>query len=628
MKSKLIHALLLTALPTGIALGAPAGELDPAFGDHGRVLLRDAPFEEFAGVVVFVDPSSGKLTLVADGYPSDRLLRFNSDGSLDADFGAEGSALLDFGGDDLNISDVEWLADGKLLIAGALNVYGTPDNILHGSALLARMHADGTPDLSFGNSGRATLELGGVFESISEILLQPGGRIVVFGYTNRTGSDERVLARFTPDGLPDSSFGNSATPGISVINMLGVDARLADVVQQSDGKFLFCGDAKLDPAAPDRNNIVAVRVHAGGAPDLTFGNNGMLLIGGWQDSVAVNTCRELGDGHVIFVGSEGSDDRQRAAAWRMTPDGRLDTGFGIGGMQVLDTDTPSTATAMLIMSDSSVAIAGSQWQPDTQWRGDNNAWLWWSDMLVARFDPTSGEVDLGFGDRGVTVVDFGAHEFASNAYSANLAQQADGKLLIVGAQVDEYDWYPWYSIALARVDPYGSGSNGVVSVIDTTVSAPAAGGELELRLRRTGGSTGSLAVDYTTVAGTAIAGTDFVATNGTVMWSDGDMDEKTISITMLNSAQPGDSKTFRIALSNSNGGLGMSQATIYIPRSNAPGGSGSNVPVSPGTSNGGGGAIGLELLFLMALVAFGVTPTRPHSVPTPSHRHPGRQQHP
>ena len=93
-------------------------------------------------------------------------------------------------------------------------------------------------------------------------------------------------------------------------------------------------------------------------------------------------------------------------------------------------------------------------------------------MLVARFDPTSGEVDLGFGDRGVTVVDFGAHEFASNAYSANLTQQADRKLLIVGAQVDEYDWYPWYSIALARVDPYGSGSNGVVSGYGQTPGAP------------------------------------------------------------------------------------------------------------------------------------------------------------
>jgi len=612
MKSKFISVLLLlTGLPAGLALGSPAGELDPAFGDHGRILLRDPPFEELAGVDVFVDPGSGKFTVVADGYNRNILLRFNSDGSLDPDFGVQGMAQLDFGDDDLNVLDVEWLADGKLLIAGALNVYGTPDNVIHGSALLARMLADGTPDLSFGNNGRVILGLGGVYESISEILLQPDGRIVVFGFTIRTGSGERILARYTPDGLLDSGFGNSSTPGISVIDVQGVDAELAAVVQQSDGKFLICGDAGPGAATPDRISLVAIRVQPGGAPDPTFGNDGMLLIGNWQDSVGISACLELADGHVIFTGSAGSDERQRAAAWRMTPDGRLDTGFGAGGMLVLDTNTPSTATAMLIMADSSVAIAGSQWKPSTAWQGDNNAWLWWSDMLVARFDPTNGEIDLGFGHRGVTIVDFGAQEFASNVYAASLMQQADGRLLVLGAQVDWYDWYPVYSIAIARIDPYGAGSNGLVGLIDTFVSAPAAGGEVELRLRRTGGSTGQLTVDYRTVADTAAEGQDYVATSGTVTWSDGDMDEKTISITVLSPGQPADGKNFNVALSNSSGGLAIDRARIYIPSSKAStggggSGGGSNPPVGTVASSGGGGAIGIELWLLMVLWVFGV----------------------
>jgi len=610
MKSTFVNVLLLLAgLPMGTALGSPGGELDPTFGDHGRVLLREAPFEEFAGVDVFVNPVSATLTLVADGYRRDTLLRLSSDGSLDPTFGDRGSALLDFGGDDLNVYDVEWLADGKLLIAGALNVYGTPDNILHGSALLARMQADGTPDLSFGSSGRAILQLGGVFESVSEILLQADGRIVVLGLTNRTGKDERILARYTPSGLLDSSFGNPATPGISVINTLGVDAQLADIVQQRDGKFLVCGDAKLSPATPERDNIVAIRILAGGAPDSTFGNSGMLLIGGGQDSVAVNACQELADGHVIFVGSEGSHERQRAAAWRMTPDGRLDAGFGVGGMTVLDTETPSAATAILIMADSSVAIAGSQWKPSNNWQADNNAWLWWSDMLVARFDPTSGEIDRRFGNRGITVVDLGAHEFASNAYAASLKQQPDGRLLIVGAQVDEYDWYPWYSTAIARVDPYGSGSNGVVSMIDTTVvPATAAGGETQLHLRRTGGSSGQLTVDYTTVAGSAIAGTDFVATSGTVSWPDGDLSEKTVSLTVLNATPATSAPYFDVELFNASGGLAMDRTRIYINRNvPAPGAT----PMGGGgydsfAGSGGGGAIVIEIWLLMTLAAFRV----------------------
>jgi uncharacterized delta-60 repeat protein len=599
MRSTLIHLLLLASLPAGPLLGSPAGELDPAFGDHGRVLLRDPPFEELAGVDVIVDPGSGKFLVVGDGYHDDKLLRFNSDGSLDPGFGVQGTAPLDFGDDDLNIYDVERLANGKLLVAGALNVYGTPDNVIHGSALLARMHADGTPDASFGSGGRAVLQLGGVFESISEILLQPDGRIVVFGSTNRTGGDERILARFTQDGALDSSFGNGATPGISVIDVLGVEAQLATIVQQNDGKFLVCGNASLSLAVPDAINIVAIRIQPGGAPDSTFGSNGLLLIGGWQERVAISDCLELADGHVIFLGASGSGERQRAAAWRMAPDGRLDTSFGIGGMRVLDTDTPSAATAMLIMADGSLAIAGSQWKPSDKWQGDNNAWLWWSDMLVARIDATSGAVDRAFGNRGMTVVDFGAHGFASNAMSAGIRQQADGKLLIVGSQVDLYDWYPWYSIAIARVDPYGAGSNGWAGLVDTYAYASPTDNEVQIHLRRTGGSSGQLTVDYRTVDDTATAGKEYVATSGTVSWDNGDLSDKAVSIRVHGANLVTNYAFFKLELFNSSGGLAQDQATVSINRHVPP--TSSQPAAGGGGAGNGGGAIGIELWFLLLL---------------------------
>lgn len=153
------------------------------------------------------------------------LLRFNDDGSLDNAFGNQGALPLDFGDDSLEIWDVEQLADGKLLIAGALNV-------VHGSGLLARMHADGSPDESFGSSGRALFQLDGIDESLSEIMVQADGRIVVLGSTNRTGRFERVLARYTEDGVPDAAFGNSATPGIGIIDVAGIEANLTGIVQQ------------------------------------------------------------------------------------------------------------------------------------------------------------------------------------------------------------------------------------------------------------------------------------------------------------------------------------------------------------------------------------------------------------
>jgi uncharacterized delta-60 repeat protein len=604
---QLACALLLAASLPGVpALGSPGGELDPAFGDRGRILLREAPFEEFAGVDVFVDPGNGNLLVVADGYHGDRLLRINSDGSLDQSFGNQGTALLDLGNDNLSIADVEWLADGSLLIAGALNVHGDPANVIHGSAFLARMHADGTRDESFGNGGRAALQLGGRYESISEILLQADGRIVVFGSTDRTGSTERILAQYTQDGLPDSSFGFGVTPGVSVVDFAGIAVGLTAIVQQSDAKFLACGYVTSRNGASASNAIVAIRFLPSGAPDSTFGNNGMVLIGGWPDSVKINTCMELADGHFIFAGIAGSDERQRAAVWRITHDGHADASFGANGMAILDTETRSSATAMTVMTDGGLAIAGTRWAPESQWNPDDYGWSLWADMLVARIDPTSGQVDQGFGNQGVTAIDFGTGEYTSRAVASSLTQQPDGKLVIVGSQVDLYDWYGAYSIALSRVDPYGSGSNGWVSLTDSYAFLPTEGGEVALQLRRTGGSTGQLTVDYRTVADTASAGTDFVATSGTVTWSDGDMSDKTISVTVLSAALAESTVVFNVELFNASGGLAFDQATIVIDRRHSSSGTsstGGGVRINGG---GGGGAIGIELWFLMVLTIVGV----------------------
>jgi uncharacterized delta-60 repeat protein len=399
------------------------------------------------------------------------------------------------------------------------------------------------------------------------------------------------------------------------IGVIPPDAVLAAIVRQGDGKFMACGYETVGTGSSASNRILAARFLASGAPDPTFGNNGKAQIDGGLSSITIHACLELADGHFIFAGSAGKGEQQRAAAWRLSPDGALDPGFGSNGMALIDTATESLATSMLVMADGSLAIAGTQWQPDADWRSDNNAWGAWADMLVARIDPTSGDIDRGFGNQGATAIDFGTRQYTSNAAAASLRQQPDGKLVIVGSHVDIYDWYYAYSIAVARVDPYGPGSNGWASMTDTYAYVPTEGGEFTLRLRRTGGSTGALTVDYRTVAGTATAGEDYVDTGGTVTWPDGDLGEKTISITVLNDPLASDSERFKVELFNSSGGLGMDQAIIYIsrtsPASDPPpstgtppstGGSKNNVPAG----SSGGGAIGIELWLLMVFAALAI----------------------
>jgi len=76
-------------------------------------------------------------------------------------------------------------------------------------------------------------------------------------------------------------------------------------------------------------------------------------------------------------------------------------------------------------------------------------------------------------------------------------------------------------------------------------------------------------VKYSTVAGTALATSDYIAVaNGTVHWGPGDSADKTISITIVNNAVAEPTESFKVVLSAPTAGLGFAnnppEATISI----------------------------------------------------------------
>jgi parallel beta-helix repeat protein len=74
-----------------------------------------------------------------------------------------------------------------------------------------------------------------------------------------------------------------------------------------------------------------------------------------------------------------------------------------------------------------------------------------------------------------------------------------------------------------------------------------------LTVTRTGGTDGAAAVSFATSAGTAIAGQDFTATNGTLTWADGDGMAQTIIIPIVDDLVDEPSETLTVALSNPQG---------------------------------------------------------------------------
>jgi uncharacterized delta-60 repeat protein len=210
----------------------PDGELDPGFGDGGRVITPISNVTDW--LLALVVQPDGKL--VAAGYSYERLsqghialARYNPDGSLDSRFDGDGvvvATALPVGmvGEQLLLQ-----RNGRLLVAGIGGV--------------ARFNADGSLDRSFGVGGRAH---SGNVEPYSAAV-QPDGKILVIG-TVRTGRvpvGDFGVARLTPAGRLDMSYGRSGSVVTGFSS--GSDDQAVDGVLLADGKLVVSGMTSRTP---------------------------------------------------------------------------------------------------------------------------------------------------------------------------------------------------------------------------------------------------------------------------------------------------------------------------------------------------------------------------------------------
>ena len=234
------------------------------------------------------------------------------------------------------------------------------------------------------------------------------------------------LARYTPDGLLDNTFGSSG----QVQTDFGTNqGQVASVASEPDGKIIVAGTERT---SANSTVIVVERFNADGSLDQTFGTGGKASAGDGNVNIA-NGLALQGDGKILVVGSVNGSDTASfdLEVVRFNADGSLDSGFGAGGM----VDTPmgegfDGASGVVVQSDGEIVVAGSA-------LSETN-----SILALARYDP-NGTLDNDFGTDGLVKTSFSG----SIAGSPTLALQADGRIVCaLGSR-------------LARFNPNGSVDN-------------------------------------------------------------------------------------------------------------------------------------------------------------------------
>ena len=104
-----------------------------------------------------------------------------------------------------------------------------------------------------------------------------------------------------------------------------------------------------------------------------------------------------------------------------------------------------------------------------------------------------------------------------------------------------------------------------VGTFTASNSAVAPGGTVAFTVQRVNGSSGAVQLDYSTQDGTAIRGNDYVATQGTLSWADGDTTPRTVVVNCNPTASP--EHTFNLNLALPRGGIQLgliNQATVTV----------------------------------------------------------------
>jgi uncharacterized delta-60 repeat protein len=175
--------------------------------------------------------------------------RFNPDGSPDTTFSGDGVTVVDMvpglgseGGE--SVTAVTLLPDGRILV-GSSTIWTV--GVGTGWALAA-LTSGGELDPGFGENGVAhVLVPSPNAPLLLDVLPLPDGRFVVSGSWNspQGHSHDMLLARFRSDGSPDVTFGNSGFARAGFSDEVVADGRR--VARQADGKIVVGGPVVKGP---------------------------------------------------------------------------------------------------------------------------------------------------------------------------------------------------------------------------------------------------------------------------------------------------------------------------------------------------------------------------------------------
>ncbi len=457
-KSAMLAAATFAVLSLSISdAHAAAGDLDLAFGTNGKVLTSF--YGDGAASVVL--QSDGKIVVAGDsnnGNDSDfAVARYNSDGTLDTSFSADGEVITDFGGEDYGTS-VAIQSDGKIVVAGYGSSSGPED------FAIVRYNTDGSLDTSFDTDGKLLIDFGR-YENGKALAIQTDGKIVLAGNSVAAGglAANINLVRLNTNGSLDTTFDSDG----KVTTDIGPNDDALSIAIQSDGKIIIGGGSDASGSL----ETTLIRYNSNGSLDTTFNSDGIALINFAISNDAAYSVAIQSDEKIIAAGYADLGGQVVFALLRLNANGSLDTTFDTDGKVTTNFGSfYDGAYSVALQTDGKIIASGYSSNGSQDF------------FATARYN-TTGSLDTTFDTDGKITTAFGSLGDSAKA----VAIQSDGKFVVAGYS----ETVSGTVFALARY----IGSESVLP--DAPVLNSITAGDRKLSLSFTAGaSNGSAITDY------------------------------------------------------------------------------------------------------------------------------------
>jgi uncharacterized delta-60 repeat protein len=374
--------------------------------------------------------------------------------ALDPTFSGDGIQTVQVNTWNAYPHDVALQADGKLVMVNGAMV-GNPYS---GGGVqdfgVIRLNTDGSRDATFGNNGLVLIDIPtfGVYACAHALTLQPDGKILLLADPHGSQGDKDVVVRLNTNGTMDTTFGgdedaNGVRDGYVRMptDHIGIDPFYYDQLRaigvQPDGGIVVAGFAHWAPHAYNaypngqgHTGMVAFRLSPDGVFDSGFGNYGGAFF----------------DGPPPWV-YEQYPDYSEANALAIRPDGSIVLGGYYGPKPALGL-TSDFALILLTpggqpVADYRIPMDNVEYQPNDVITdvialptgeviaAGHTAPDPTTDLAVLKFTPSFG-LDPAFGSGGISLLDVAPGPGA--AWVGGIDTQADGRIVLGGTAQSDF----------------------------------------------------------------------------------------------------------------------------------------------------------------------------------------------